>query len=209
MENAVGFYWTLPVTWAQFVELPKDLEAAAAASKTIRYQIELVRRYAKDHGFTLIHEEVFLEIEPDRGSAHIQTALETLERICRTNSATVLVVDFSVVQNWRRNGYMDDWLENTDMPFIRISPDPLLSSEWSFDPGQHFGDWRKRHLDWMNSKPEREAFALRRSLELQKTCLSVNVLAQRLNSEKVPSPTGKPWSESNLRAFLKKHRTVL
>ncbi|MFD0911050.1 recombinase family protein [Ruegeria arenilitoris] len=206
MENAVGFYWTLPVTWAHFVELPKDLEAAATVSKTIRYQMELIRRYAKDHDYNLIHEEVFLEIEPDRSSVHIQSALDFIERMCRTHSATILVVDFSVVQNWRRNGYMDEWFENTDMPFIRIPPDPLLSAEWTFDPGQHFGDWRKRHSDWMNSKHEREAFALRRSLELQETGLSVNAIAEQLNMEKTPSPTGKPWRESNLRTFMKKHK---
>ena len=202
MENAVGFYWTLPVTWAQFVDLPKKVEAAATNSKTIRYQMEMIRSYARDHGYDLIHEEVFLEIEPDRGSIHIQSALETIERMCRGESATILVVDFSIVQNWRRNGYMDAWLENTNIPFIRIPPDPFLSAEWSFDPGRHFSDWRKRHSDWMNSKHEREAIALCRSLELQAADLSVNAIAQQLNLEKTPSPTGKPWRESNLRAFL-------
>ena len=206
MENAVGLYWTLPVTWAQFVDLPKDVEAAATDSKTIRYQMELIRRYAKDHDYALIHEEVFLEIEPDRGSVHIQSALETIERMCRGESATILVVDFSVVRNWRRNAYMDAWLENTNMPFIRIPPDPFLSAEWSFDPVQHFSDWRKRHFDWMRSKHEREAIALRRSLELRTANLSVNAIARQLNLEKVPSPTGKPWRESNLRSFLNKHK---
>ncbi|KUJ77789.1 recombinase family protein [Ruegeria profundi] len=204
MENAVGFYWTLPVTWAQFKELPKDVEAAATASKTIRYQMELIRRYAKEHSYNLIREEVFLEIEPDRGSIHIQSALNSIEHMCRTDSATVLVVDFSVVKNWRRNGFMDEWFENTDMPILRIPPDPLQTSEWSFDPDQHFGDWRKRQSDWMSSKHKREEFALRRSLELQKTGLSVNAIAEQLNREETPSPTGKPWRESNLRAFLKR-----
>ena len=36
MRNAVGFYWTLPVPWAGFVELPEDIDAAAKASRTIR-----------------------------------------------------------------------------------------------------------------------------------------------------------------------------
>nr|WP_254430800.1 recombinase family protein [Ruegeria arenilitoris] len=58
----------------------------------------------------------------------------------------------------------------------------------------------------MNSKHEREAFALRRSLELQETGLSVNAIAEQLNIEKTPSPTGKPWRESNLRTFMKKHK---
>ena len=68
MRNAVGFYWTLPVPWAGFTKLPKDIEEAAKASRTIRYQCELIRRYARDNGYRLVDEKVFLEIEPDRGS---------------------------------------------------------------------------------------------------------------------------------------------
>ena len=39
----VGFYWTLPMPHVGFTKLPRDAEAAAEASQTIRYQRERVR----------------------------------------------------------------------------------------------------------------------------------------------------------------------
>ena len=42
--RAVGFYWTLPVPWAGFTDLPTDVDEAAAQSRTIRYQRDLIRR---------------------------------------------------------------------------------------------------------------------------------------------------------------------
>ena len=68
VRNAVGFYWTLPVPWTGFTSLPSDIDEAAKVSRTIRYQRNTIRRYAKVEGYRLIHEEVFLEIKPDRGS---------------------------------------------------------------------------------------------------------------------------------------------
>ena len=47
-QNAVGFYWTLPVPWAGFTSLPKAVDDAAKLSRTIRYQRDLIRRYAAD-----------------------------------------------------------------------------------------------------------------------------------------------------------------
>ena len=42
-RNAVGFYWTLPVPWAGFTALPEKIEDAAKVSRTIRYQMQLIR----------------------------------------------------------------------------------------------------------------------------------------------------------------------
>ena len=47
-QNAVGFYWTLPVPWVRFTSLPKAVDDAAKLSRTIRYQRDLIRRYAAD-----------------------------------------------------------------------------------------------------------------------------------------------------------------
>ena len=46
-ERYVGVYWTLPVNWAGFRALPLDVDAAAAASRTIRYQRERVRGWVR------------------------------------------------------------------------------------------------------------------------------------------------------------------
>lgn len=111
--NAVGFYWTLPVPWAGFTKLPNDINEAAKASRTIRYQRDLIRHYAKDEGYCLVHEEVFLEIEPDRGSELIPEPLAKVETICRTKDATLLYVDFSEVQRWRSHMVLSNWSRST------------------------------------------------------------------------------------------------
>ncbi|WP_170392120.1 hypothetical protein [Ruegeria arenilitoris] len=205
MEKAVGFYWTLPVTWAHFVDLPSDVEEAAEVSRTIRYQKEMIRRYAKTHGYDLIREEIFMEIEPDRGSASIQDTLNAMEVECLEREATVLIVDFSRVKNWRRHGYMTDWFERTELTIEKLDPDPLITADWSFDPHKHFSEWRRRQLEWMHSKPKREAAALARARQLKSSDVSYAALAEALNAEHTPSPSGKRWSESNVRLFLKKH----
>ncbi len=205
MDKAVGFYWTLPVTWANFVDLPSDVDEAAKSSRTIRYQMELIRRYAKTHGYDLIREEVFIEIAPDRGSALIADSLNAIEKACREQEATVLIVDFSQVQNWRRHGFMDDWFHKTDLKVIKLDPDPLITAEWSFDPHKHFSEWRQRQFEWMSSKPEREALALEKARKLRSGGMSHSAVADALNDEETPSPSGRMWSESNVRAFLKKH----
>jgi hypothetical protein len=63
---AHGFYWTLPVPWAGFTALSRDVDKAAAQSRTIRYQCERVRRFAKDNHLSLAHEETFLALDSDR-----------------------------------------------------------------------------------------------------------------------------------------------
>ena len=64
-----GVYWTLPVNWADFRDLPvEDIDAAAAASKTIRYQRECVRRYVRDEGGELAAEIAFMETRTDRAT---------------------------------------------------------------------------------------------------------------------------------------------
>ena len=83
-RNAVGFYWTLPVPWAGLVSLPNEIDEAAKVSRTIRYQRDLVRRYATDEGYRLVHEELFLEIEPDRGSDLILEPLRKVKKFAKS-----------------------------------------------------------------------------------------------------------------------------
>ena len=46
-QKAVGFFWTLPIPWTGFTHLPDDVTTAATMSRTIRYQCELIRDYAR------------------------------------------------------------------------------------------------------------------------------------------------------------------
>jgi hypothetical protein len=92
--NAVGFYWTLPVPWAGFTTLPKAVDEAAKLSRMVRYQRDLIRRYARAEAFELVHEEVFLELYPDRASKLVLEPLRRVKSICETRNAILALSRF-------------------------------------------------------------------------------------------------------------------
>ena len=98
--NFIGFYWTLPVPWAGFNDLPADPDEAAKASKTIRYQVERVRRWVKDAKGVLVAERVFLEIHPDRGSEEIVPEIDRMIALAQKRDAQLVLVDFSEAMRW-------------------------------------------------------------------------------------------------------------
>lgn len=204
MRNAVGFYWTLPVPWAGFTELPKDIDAAAKASRTIRYQRELIRRHAKENSHQLVEEQVFLEIAPDRGSRYVLDALRPLEAICRQKHAVLLYVDFSEVQGWRGHGPLSDWESHTRIEVQTVYPDEIQIDGGSFDPHRHFADWRERQQAWTAGKEERIARAVDAATRLRVAGRTYKEIAEMLNANDVRSATGKPWSEDGIRDLLKK-----
>ena len=110
MKKFIGFYWTLPVPWAGFRELPKDPDAAAAGSKTIRYQRDRVRSLVKSEKGTLVHEEVFVDMQPDRGTEFILPVIDQLLQECDAEVAALVLVDFSEAFGWRRHGPLWDRL---------------------------------------------------------------------------------------------------
>ncbi|MGD9510890.1 MAG: hypothetical protein AB7I59_01010 [Geminicoccaceae bacterium] len=202
MRNAVGFYWTLPVPWAGFTRLPADIDAAAQASRTIRYQRELVRRYAARFDFRLVHEGVFLEVEPDRGSPYILAALAAVASDCRTHSADLLVVDFSEAQGWRSHPPMQDWCAAQGIGLVPVWPDEIELDGAPFDPVEHFRQWRQRQKDWSAAKLERGRHARLRAMQLRQQGLSYRSTAEILNQECFLSLTGRPWTADNLRKLL-------
>ena len=110
-HNAVGFYWTLPVPWVGFTSLPKAVDDAAKLSRTIRYQRDLIGRYAAENRFRLVHEEVFLEVYPDRASNQMLEPLRKVKAICEAQNAVLLIVDFWEIKRWRDHGQLRNWLE--------------------------------------------------------------------------------------------------
>ncbi|PRY19235.1 hypothetical protein CLV78_1267 [Aliiruegeria haliotis] len=140
MDKAVGFYWTLPVKWAGFTSISPNADEAAGQSETVRFQVELVRRYARDHALELVHEEVFLEIDPDRGSEAIFEPLRKLERLCQEQDAVLLIVDFTVVQRWREHSSLNEWSRRTGISIERVSAEKVLSAGRTFDPHTHFSE---------------------------------------------------------------------
>lgn len=201
-RNAVGFYWTLPVPWAGFTTLPAQIDDAAAISKTIRYQCDAIRRHAKIEGFKLVHEEVFLEIEPDRGSDIIREPLAKVAKICREHDAVLLYVDFSQVQGWRSHAPMQQWSQTLSIQTDPVFPDEIVMDGQMFDPHAHFSEWREKQAHWIGGKAVRAAKAHARALVLLSEGLKRPAIADLLNAENISSPSGKPWTSDNLGKFL-------
>lgn len=199
-RNAVGFYWTLPVPWAGFTNLPADIEAAAQMSRTIRYQRDLVRGYARREGYKLIREEVCLEIAPDRGSQEIVAVVEKLNRDGLRMNAVLLLVDFSVVSGWRSHHNLSEWIRRHEN-VIAVAAEPKEPVD--FDIHQHFSDWRRLQQQWIEEKPDRARAARELTDGLLAHGLSYSAIAKRLNEQGLTTTSGRDWTADNLRKFVK------
>lgn len=202
MQSAVGFYWTLPVPWTGFTDLPRDVDQAARSSRTIRYQAELIRRHARQNRLNLVHEEVFLEIEPDRASQMVCAALESVAPIVRAHHAALLVVDFAQVQNWRSHQPLQDIAADLGLRPDLVYPDDILLDGRPFHPAAHFETWRKRQMAWSAGKAARLAAALTRASQHRAAGASLARTADLLNAEGLRSPIGRPWTADNLRKAM-------
>ena len=144
---SLGFYWTLPLPHVGFTELPKDVEAAAKASQTIRYQRERVRRHVEARGGALVHEAVWMELAPDRGSRHVEAELRKALDRCREAGAELLYVDFAERHGWRPHQQLKTCLDALAGDAVRhrpLDPDPIVIDGRRFDPVAHFRRWQKR-----------------------------------------------------------------
>ena len=199
MRKAIGFYWTLPVPWAGFTTLPEEIDAAAGASRTIRYQRDLIRRHAGQTALALVAEKVFLEIAPDRTSRHVLDALKPLGALCRAEDAVLLHVDFAQVQGWRSMAPLLDWAEAAGVALETVYPDEIVMDGKIFDPHRHFADWRARQRDWTEGKPARIAHARARIAALAAQGQTNPSIARALNAEQVPTATGRSWTGETVR----------
>jgi len=201
-RKAVGFYWTLPVPWAGFNELPADVDEAAKCSRTIRYQCELVRRYAKEHDFELIREEVFMEVQPDRSTPNITQELGILSGFCESHQADILYVDFKKELGWRRNLFMEDWMKISPVCCREIPADSIMIDYHHFDPKKHFREWRRQQNEWSSLKSERAKQAFERAATLRAEGLSYPAVAKKMNAGGLKSLSGKDWKGDNVRKLL-------
>ena len=130
-----------------FTKLPKGVEAAAKASQTIRYQRERVRRYVEARGGALVHEAVWMELAPDRGSRHVEAELRKALDRCREAGAELLYVDFAERHGWRPHQQLKTCLDALAGDAVRhrpLDPDPIVIDGRRFDPVAHFRRWQKR-----------------------------------------------------------------
>ena len=83
-KRFIGVYWTLPVNWVGFGNLPTDVDAAAAVSRTIRYQRERIRLYVQENCGQLVDEIAFMDVRTDRATETVpRRAAPALGRIRR------------------------------------------------------------------------------------------------------------------------------
>ena len=142
-RSYVGVYWTLPVNWAGFRDLPPDVDAAAAASRTIRYQRERVRGWVREQGGTLLGEIAFMDTRTDRATDAVRDVLRRAAPAYAGKGATLLAVQFHEVHYWRHNPFLHEAAGELGLEVIGLSPDPLTIGGEVFDPARHFAAWRK------------------------------------------------------------------
>jgi len=202
-KKFLGFYWTLPVPWTGFQALPRNVDEAAQASTTIRYQRERVKGWVKEERGELIGEEAFLELAPDRGSEQLVSVIEKLLKYCKCENAKLVLVDFSEAFGWRKlPGFEKLGLEREDI-CEPLDPSPILMDGAEFDPIQHFRTWRKIEDTHVSGKGDRKAALAEAIQDLVTDNETNSSLAQALNASGQFTPNGKPWTADNLRKFIK------
>ena len=199
--RAIGFYWTLPVPWAGFTSLPKSVEAAMTISRSIRYQAERVRRWAKEDGSTLIHEVVFLEVRADRGTSAILPEVEALLKKAEALDAQLVLVNFAEAFYWRAHSPLWSLLKG-EARVLALDPAPQLIDGVWFAPEEHFRSWQDIAAAHTALKPGVKAALSKRLLDMKEGGASYAEIARVLNAEGVTTPNGKSWQADNLRKLL-------
>jgi hypothetical protein len=200
----IGFYWTLPVNWAGFRDLPRDVDAAAKRSRTIRYQSERVRRWAQDNAVRLVDEIVYLDTRTDRATEGCRALLERASTRCEARAASLLFVAFEQHNLWRYNPHIGSFSRDLGFEPLGLPPDPLWIGGELFDPIQHFEQWRVRDSDGKAALRKRADEGLTRALaEFPEGPGRYSAIAARLNERDIRTRTGLPWTEDNVRKAVK------
>lgn len=197
----LAFYWTLPVNWAGFTALPNDADEAAKASRTIRYQVERVRRWVKDEKGPLLHEAVFMETRPDRGTDAIQTEIRKLLTEAEQKQAELVLVDFAQAFGWRPHGPLFKMISAAGN-CVLLPPEPaLIDGKW-WNPVEHFRAWREVEIAHQMSKDELKDATLSTVTDLRTDGASYASIAGHLNDMGMKTVNGRTWTADNVRKFM-------
>lgn len=197
----LGFYWTLPVNWAGFTDLPREADAAAAASRTIRYQRDRIRRWVHEEKGNLLAEAVFMDSRPDRGTDAIRDDIARLLAEAETRDATLLLVDFTQAFGWRPHGPLYD-LIGASPRCLMLTPDPVMIDGRLFDPARHFRQWRALDSAYRETK-EAQLLAVGQTMaDLRARGASHAAIAAGLNETGLKTANGRAWSAETVRKFL-------
>ena len=203
MARYIGFYWTLPVPFAGFTALPADIDAAAAQSRSVRYQRERVRRWVHAEAGELVAERAFLELAPDRGTAAVTGDLDAAIALSRASDAALVLVDFAESFGWRRHPALWDRLREAGASHMALTPDPVMIDGQVFDPMAHFRRWREIWDAFRASRPERKAAIAEAIGALAIEGGAYAEIAKQLNASDIKTLNGKPWTKETVRKFLK------
>jgi hypothetical protein len=192
------------VHWADFRTLDTNVDVAATQSKTIRYQMERVRRWAKADGYRLIHEVAYIEKKPDRATDACRKALERARKRCPGPNVALVYLDFADKHSWRRNLFIPRFSEELGFQPIELSPHPIEIDGVLFNPVDHFMSWRERQKPGkanLRQLAEDGLFeAFRRFQDNEKPYAR---MAEWLNGQDVKTTTGLKWSNENVRKAIK------
>ncbi|CAO4132553.1 hypothetical protein [Methylorubrum extorquens] len=196
----VAFYWTLPVPRRGFRTLPPDVEGAARRSRTIRYQLECIRRYVRDEKGHLLAEAAFMEMAPDRGTEAVQGELDRIIMACVAHDAILLFVDFSRIHHWRPHTFLLHYLKEHGVAHETLWPSEELIDGRFFDPIRHFRRWQRRHDEEATAMRDRardELLAIMQSLPVAPG--RYQMAADGLNERGVTTATGRRWTAEGVR----------
>lgn len=196
----VGFYWTLPVNWAGFRDLPPGIEAAALASRTIRYQRERVRRHLRDNGGQLVDEIAFMDVRPDRATETVRDVLQRKASGHAHAGVTLVTVAFEQAAHWRPNHFLEDAAQTLGLVLLRLPPDPVTIDNKVFDPARHFSAWRRQDESAMTrlKMTAREAISVAMA-DVSNGAGGWRQIADRLNDGGVKTIRGHAWTAENAR----------
>ena len=199
----VGIYWTLPVNWAGFRDLPPDVDAAAAASRTIRYQRERVRGWVREQGGTLLGEVAFMDTRTDRATDAVRDVLHRAAPVYARKGATLLAVQFHEVHHWRHNPFLHAAAEELGLEVVGLSPDPLTIGGQVFDPAPHFAAWRTQDGSAMARLRLDAQEGLQAALaEVPDGGGRWQAVADLLNGRGVRTIRGGSWTAENVRKLV-------
>lgn len=218
----MAFYWTLPVPTHSFLNLPKGIEAAAQASRTIRHQREIAQAWVREEGGLLAPEDevAYLESDPDHGTERMVPEVEKLLGRCKAEGKTLLVVALWQMEEsgWRRHHRLIERLEAEERKAakedreplcIQLPPDRIRDHKAIKAMLDNFEHWRKVRREFTEGKPAQEAL-LRQVIEEMKgeggARASSEALAEALNAAGHRTPSRRRWTGANLRQFLRRQR---
>jgi hypothetical protein len=217
MEKYVGFYWTLPVGWLGFRDLPKDAEQAAKKSKTIRYQRAVVQNWLKwqnegqrpdNARHQLIGEVTYIDKRPDRPThAFLLDSMKRAGREAVRLGARLVIVEFGTEYTQIRSiRGLGAELKAADVPVELLPVEPVMLDGKLFHPHQHFLEWRERDAAGKLALLERAICGLREAIShfgADGDCRYQDI-SRLLNDRGIRTPTGRAWTAENVRKVIKR-----